>query len=63
VPISVNKQVKPAGKAGVETPASKLKSSQRGLKNSLVLFERTLAIRQGIDSKSGLTGRRKDWVD
>ncbi|TAF65483.1 MAG: hypothetical protein EAZ59_16265 [Oscillatoriales cyanobacterium] len=35
---------------GVETPASKRKSSQRGLKNSLVLFERTFAIRQGIDS-------------
>jgi hypothetical protein len=31
--------------ARVETPASKLKSSQRGLQNSLVLFKRTLVIR------------------
>jgi hypothetical protein len=40
----------PVSPAGVETPASKLKSSQRGLMSSSVLFERTLAMRQGIDS-------------
>ncbi|TAH18940.1 MAG: hypothetical protein EAZ09_17325 [Oscillatoriales cyanobacterium] len=38
---------------GVETPASKLKSSQEDGRSSSVLFERTLAIRQGIHSPIG----------
>ncbi len=38
----------------VETPASKLKSSCIGLKNSLVLCKRTLARRQGIHYPGGL---------
>ncbi len=50
--------------AGVETPASKRKSSQRGLMSFSVLFERTLAIRQGIDSLAdSRVGQKARWTD
>ncbi|MDQ2100613.1 MAG: hypothetical protein QQW96_23575 [Tychonema bourrellyi B0820] len=42
--------IKPIVRQGFKPLPQRRHSSQRGLKNSLVLFERTLAIRQGIHS-------------
>jgi hypothetical protein len=54
VPRGVNLSLKPIVRQGFKPLLMERKSSQRGLKkrifNSLVLFERTFAMRQGIDS-------------